>query len=148
VDARELSPLGWGPWGAVPLVVLLACGGPLLAIPGGKLAGPVVTDSVVDWSFVADPVLDLETRPEAPYSVTLRARLIEGQLYLDPAEGRRWLDHLRANPEVRIRIAGRVYPAQAVLVGAPGELAGFDPTRFVYRLDPVPSSPTGVGGRR
>jgi len=108
----------------------------------------VVTEAVVDWSFVTDPVLDLETRPDEPYSVTLRARLLAGQLYLDPAEGRLWLDHLRADPDVRIRIAGRVYPARAVLVGEPGELAGFDPTRFVYRLDPVASPSEGAGGRR
>lgn len=120
----------------------------MLAIPGGKLAGPMVTEPVVDWSFVTDPVLDVETRPDAPYSVTLRARLVEGQLYLDPAEGRLWLDHIRADPAVRLRIAGRVYPAQAVLVGAPGELAGFDPTRFVYRLDPAPPPSEGAGGRR
>jgi hypothetical protein len=40
-----------------------------------------------------------------------------------------------------------VYPLQAVLVGRPGELEGFDADRFVYRLDPRPAAGSaGSGG--
>ncbi len=112
------------------------CGGPLLVFPGGQLSGPVVTTPVGDWSFVRDSFVDLETRPDDPYSVQLNYIVKDGKLYIDPAEGRSWLDHIRADPRVRVRFSGKVYPLKAVLVGQPGELEGFDEDRYIYRLDP------------
>lgn len=111
------------------------CGGPILVFPGGALSGEVA-EPVEDWSFVDDAFVDLETRPDDPYSVELNYVVRDGQLYIDPAEGRRWLEHIRADPNVRVRFGDRVYPLKAVLVGQPGELEGFDPDRYVYRLDP------------
>lgn len=123
----------------LPLVLplaLAACGGPFLVFPGGALSGEVVEEPVTDWSFVTDSYVDLETRPSDPYSVELNYFVREGRLYLDPAEGRRWLDHLRADDRVRVRFGGKVYPLRAVRVTDPAELEGFDPERLVYRLDP------------
>ena len=121
---------------AVGSALLLGCGGPFLVVPGGALRGTVVTEPVADWSFVTDSFVDLETRPDDPYSVELNYFVKDGKLYIDPAEGRRWLDYMRADPRVRVRFEGRVYPLKAVLVGGPGEVEGFDEDRFVYRLDP------------
>ena len=118
------------------LVFALGCGGPMLMLPGGELRGEVVTEPVDDWSFVTDAFVDLETRPEDPYSVELNYFVRDGKLYVDPAEGRAWLDHIRADPRVRVRFDGKIYPLKAVLVEDPAELEGFDPDRFVYRLDP------------
>ena len=112
------------------------CGGPLLVFPGGRLSGEVVAEPVADWSFADDAFVDLEVRPSDPYSVELNYVLRDGQLYIDPAEGRKWFDYLREDPRVRVRFGGKVYPLKAVLVGEPGQLEGFDPDRFVYRLDP------------
>jgi hypothetical protein len=112
------------------------CGGPFLVFPGGELRGELASEPVEDWSFVDDAFVDLETRPDDPYSVELNYVVRDGRLYLDPAEGRRWLDHIRADPRVRVRFGGRIYPLKAVLVGRPGELADFPEDRFVYRLDP------------
>ncbi len=117
------------------LVALSACGGPFLVFPGGALSGEVVTEPVDDWSFVSDRFVDLETRPSDPYSVELNYVVKDGKLYVDPAEGRRWLEYIREDPRVRVRFGGLVYPCTAVLVGKPGELEGFDPDRYVYRLD-------------
>jgi hypothetical protein len=114
----------------------LGCGGPFLIFPGGALRGEVVREPVDDWSFVSSWFVDLETRPDDPYSVELNYVVKDGALYLDPAEGRRWLDHIRADPRVRVRFDGKIYPLRAVLVGRPGELAGFPKDRFIYRLDP------------
>ncbi len=114
----------------------LSCGGPFLVIPGGRLSGEVVTKPVTDWSFVTDTYVDLETRPDDPYSIELNYVVKDGQLYIDPAEGRRWLEHIRADPRVRVRFGDKIYPLRAVLVGRPGELEGFDQDRFIYRLDP------------
>lgn len=121
---------------ALTSTVLAACGGPFLVLPGGELAGEVVHEPVSDWYFVRDWFVDLETRPEDPYSVELNYVVRDGQLYVDPAEGRRWLEHIRADPRVRVRFDGRIYPLEAVLVGRPGELDGFPEDRFIYRLDP------------
>lgn len=115
---------------------LAGCGGPFLVFPGGELSGELVTERVDDWSFVTDEFVDLETRPADPYSVELNYVVRDGQLYIDPAEGRRWLDHIRADPRVRVRFGDKIYPLKAVLAGKPGELAGFDPERFIYRLEP------------
>ena len=117
----------------------LSCGGPFLVIPGGRLSGEVVTKPVTDWSFVTDTFVDLETRPDDPYSIELNYVVKDGQLYIDPAEGRRWLEHIRADPRVRVRFGDKIYPLRAVLVGRPGELEGFDQDRFIYRLDPRPA---------
>ena len=103
--------------------------------PGGALRGEVVTVPPSDWSFASDRFLDLEVRPENPYSVELNYMVKDGQLFIDPAEGRNWFDHLRADPNVRVRLGGKVYRARAVLVGKPGEIEGFPEDRYVYRLD-------------
>ena len=118
--------------------LVIACGGPFLVFPGGALRGEVVTEPVTDWSFVDDSFVDLETRPSDPYSVELNYFVKDGQLYIDPAEGRRWLAHIREDPRVRVRFGGKVYPAEADLAGKPGELEGFDPERFIYRIESRP----------
>lgn len=117
------------------LFAFAGCGGPFLVFPGGELSGEVVTEPVDDWSFVDDAFVDLETRPDDPYSVELNYIVREGKLYIDPAEGRDWFDHIRENPNLRVRFGSKIYPVKAVLVGEPGELEGFDADRYVYRLD-------------
>ena len=124
------------PISLVVCLLLTGCGGPFLVFPGGALRGDVVREPVDDWSFADDTFLDLETRPSDPYSVELNYVVKDGALYLDPAEGRRWLDHIREDPHVRVRFAGKIYPLRATLVGQPGELEGFPEDRFIYRLDP------------
>ena len=114
----------------------VGCGGPFLIFPGGALDGEVVREPIDDWSFVDDQFVDLETRPDEPYSVELNYIVKDGDLYIDPAEGRQWLGHIRADGRVRVRFGSKIYPLKAVLVGQPGELEGFDKDRFVYRLDP------------
>jgi hypothetical protein len=121
---------------SVLLSTVLACGGPILVFPGGELSGQVVSEPVQDWSFLSDSFIDLETRPDDPYSVELNYVVRDGELYIDPKEGRRWFDHLRADPRVRARFGDKIYLLTAVLVGEPGELEGFDADRFIYRLDP------------
>ena len=118
----------------VLLSLVTACGGPFLIFPGGALSGEVVEESVKDWSFADDWFVELETRPDDPYSVQLNYVVKDGQLYIDPAEGRQWLDYIREDPRVRVRFGDKVYPATAVLAGQPGALEGFPPDRYVYRL--------------
>lgn len=119
----------------VPFFALIGCGGPLLVFPGGALKGEVVKTTPPNWAFASDRFLDLETRPDDPYSVELNYVVKDGELFIDPAEGRNWFEHLRANPNVRVRFGGKIYRARAVLVGKPGEVEGFPEDRYVYRLD-------------
>ncbi len=105
-------------------------------LPGGALSGKLQRNPVEDWSSAADGALELETRPEDPYSVQLNYTVLDGELYLDPKEGRRWLAHIRLDPRVRVRFGNRLYELEATLVGRPGELDDFSADRFVYRLDP------------
>ncbi|MEM9176241.1 MAG: hypothetical protein AAGC67_13525 [Myxococcota bacterium] len=116
--------------------VLAGCGGPFFMVPGGALRGELATGPVDDWSFVDDAFADVEFRPDDPYSVELNYFVKDGKLYLDPAEGRKWLDYLRADPRVRVRFGTTIYERRAVLVEDAKEREGFDPERFVYRLDP------------
>ena len=115
------------------------CGGPFLMFPGGALSGEVVTEPVDDWSFVDDAFVDVEFRPDNPYSVELNYIVRDGALYIDPAEGRSWFEMLKADDRLRVRFGGKVYPVRAVLAGRPGELEGFDADRYVYRLESRPA---------
>lgn len=125
--------------GALAVTLLLSgCGGPTLIFPGGALSGEQVATPVSDWSFADDAFVDLEVRPSDPYSVELNYVVQEGQLYIDPAEGRRWLDYLREDSRVRVRFGDRVYAGEAVLVGEPGGslvIEGLGRDRFLYRID-------------
>ena len=125
---------GMALWLAIALA-LGGCSSPFLGLPGGELRGETIREPVDDWSFADSWFLDLETRPEDPYSVELNYTVRDGALYIDPAEGRAWLDHIREDPRVRVRLGDKIYPATAVLVGEPGELEGFPEDRYVYRLD-------------
>ncbi|MCR9095177.1 MAG: hypothetical protein NXI30_13235 [bacterium] len=119
------------------LVAFVAgCGGPFFMLPGGELSGEVAEAPVDDWSFVDDAFVDIEFRPDDPYSVELNYFVRNGQLYIDPAEGRTWLEYLREDPRVRVRFGDTIYERTAVLVEDEAELEGFDPKRLVYRLDP------------
>lgn len=121
------------------LACVVGCGGPTLMFPGGALSGEVVEEIPEDWSFVTDSFVDLETRPSDPYSVEVNYTVRDGRLYIDPAEGRRWLDHIREDARVRVRFGGRVYPLEAVRVEDPAELEGFPEDRFIYRLQARPA---------
>ena len=125
---------------AVALLLCSAgCGGPFLVFPGGALRGEVVSRPGSDWSFLDTRFVELETRPSDPYSVQLNYIVKDGELYIDPSEGKTWLEHIRADRRVRARFGSRIYELEAVLVGEPSRpLEGFDPSRFVYRLDPRP----------
>jgi len=134
----------------------LACGGPLGPFRGGRLAGPERLQPAEDWSFTSEVMLvQLETRPDAPWSVTLGCIDHEGALYVgadDPSD--RWVHHVVADPRVRVRVQGKVYPRIAVKVTDPVEwmvvgkrlFAKYDLSYapdhepgWLFRLDPPPA---------
>ena len=107
---------------AMALALLLACE-PIGPIAGGQLSGDVVPWPD-DWGFTADvDTVEVETRPEDPYSVTVWCLGVEDRLYvptLDP-DDRRWVRNLRAHPEARVRVEGKLYEVRRVEVDDPVE---------------------------
>lgn len=106
------------------LLGLLGCG-PIGLLAGGPLTGEVVLEPVDDWSFTEDVgQVQVETRPGFPHSVTTVCYGAGKDLYI-PARnphGKRWVRFAIENPNVRVRIDGKVYPRRAVRVTDPEEL--------------------------
>jgi hypothetical protein len=101
----------------------IACG-PVGPIPGGPLWGNEVVEPVDDWTF-ADRrrEIQLETRPESPYSVNVWCVLHEGRLYIPSGkpQGKRWVRYLVEDDRVRLRVGRDIHLAHAVRVTEPAE---------------------------
>ena len=111
---------------AFSLLLLVTGCGPFLILPGGKLGG-VHAAAPTDWSF-SDEVntVQLETRPEAPYSVNIWAVGIGRHLYVHAGANRSsWVEHMEANPAVRVRIGDELYDLHASRVEDQDEFKRF-----------------------
>ena len=108
---------------ALALAGLLGCE-PMGPIPGGKLSGDVAEQLATDWSFAADlDTIEIETRPDDPYSVTTWCVAYEGHLYVptkDP-DTRRWVQNLRADTRARVRAGDTLFAGRLVEVTDPVE---------------------------
>ena len=95
--------------------------GPLGPFPGPELAGSVVEEPVEDWSPVdAIKVIQIETRPEDPYSVSTWLTRIDDGIYVFAADDESpWVRNISEDPRVRIRIESRIYERRAVRVANP-----------------------------
>src|SRR5215510_7086918 len=100
--------------------------GPFLLLPGGKLDGPVrPTPARFELPGNRDTI-QLETRPEDPYSVNVSGAVVDGKLYVsagDKLSG--WAKNIEANPLVRARVDGNLYDLKARRVTDRAELAAF-----------------------
>ena len=146
------------------LLVCAGCG-PLGPVPGGRLSGQLVSTPMTDWTFLDDHwTIELETRPDDPYSVTIWCVSLGSRLYVGAGSPtRRWGHALLQDPSARVRVDGSVYPRSAVRVtdhseieaylialsrkypGADASLQDFLPVdgeagAILFRLDP-PSAP-------
>lgn len=95
------------------------CSGPLGPFAGGRLRGVVQETSPPDWSFTHDVmIVQLETRPEDPWSVNLGCVEHAGALYVgtDHPERERWVENVLADPRVRLRVGDRIWERRAVRV--------------------------------
>ena len=119
------------------LLCAVGCNGPMAWMPGGALDGPEQTAQNWTTAAAGADTLELETRPEDPYSVRIGFVLRDGDLYIDPAEERRWYAYLIENSAVRVRFVDTIYRAEVVEVTDATELAGFDEARHVFRLEPA-----------
>jgi hypothetical protein len=134
------------------LCALVACGGPFAVFPGGALDGPVRA-APEGFAFARDAgTVQLETRPGDPYSVNVACAVVGDALYVSSGDSpSHWVEHMQADPRVRVRIDGVIYEARAERVTDPDEMRAFaeewtkhawarDPTGldevWVYRLQP------------
>ena len=120
--------------------LLAACDGPTVFMAGGKLDG-TVTEVPDEWRFAEDSGLaQLETRPAEPYSINLAYVQLEGNLYAYAGDTRtNWVEHIEADPLVRIRINDAIYPLRAVRVEDPVEMEKFAESwssRSMFQRDP------------
>ena len=99
---------------------LFGCSEPLGPLAGGELSGRL-SPIPATWQDVPDTV-QIETRPANPYSVNLWIVHAGTALYITgDLEGKRWIGHVRADRNVRLRIDDAIYALIAVEVDADDE---------------------------
>lgn len=105
-------------------VLLVAACQPIGPLPGSGLSG-AVTPAPADWSQLGTvQVVQLESRPDAPYSVNIWG-VADGAKYYVAAGGgskAKWTGYIATNNKVRLRIEKSVYELRATRVEDPAEL--------------------------
>jgi len=111
---------------ALGSIMLWACGGPIAVFPGGALDGPVkpVPQS---FEFARDAgTIQLESRPEDPYSVNIACAIVGDDLYVSAGDNEsQWVENIEANPMVRLRVKGDIYELRAERVTDEPEMQAF-----------------------
>lgn len=107
------------------LFLLLGCG-PVLLLPGGQLDG-TTAPAPSDWSSIDDvSTIQLETRPDDPYSVNIWAVGIGPILYVHAGANRSsWVEHMEVDPDVRVRARDTLYELRAARVEDQEEFTRF-----------------------
>lgn len=97
--------------------LLAGCDEPFIVMAGGALTGEAA-DPPADWTPLNEvEIVQLETRPEDPYSVNVWMVARGPDMYVATGAGdTRWTKHLAANPDVRLRVDGKIYALEAYLV--------------------------------
>ena len=113
----------------IALLLVLAvtgCNGPFGLLPGGTLDGEV-KPAPSDWAFAGDfGTIQLETRPEDPYSVNLAYTVLDGHLYINAGDTEtQWVKNMAENSLVRMRMDGAIYPLRSERVTDSAEIAAF-----------------------
>ena len=116
-------------------IALSGCNTAFLTFPGRTLKGEEI--SADSFAFAAEfNLLQLEVRPSDPYSVWLRVIVKDQHLYIDAAKNRRWHKYLKDDPDIRIKLGDKIYPATTTIVTDQDLLGEFLQGRTIYRLDP------------
>ena len=102
----------------VAILVWFGGVGPWGPIAGGVLWGETVTTPPDGWSFV-DRVAEVQVETHLgplPWSVTTWCFSHQGRLYISSRNclSKRWVKNVLRNPNVRVRIDGRIYQLRAV----------------------------------
>ena len=132
---RIVIILGWA-------LALSACHGPIGLMSGGSLddAGPI-TPAPTDWSFAgAAGTIQLETNPNAPYSVNLAFTVMNGRLFINAGGTEtQWAKHIASDARVRLLMQERIYELRANRVTEHAEIEAFAEAwtgQSFFRRDP------------
>ncbi len=126
------------------LLLILAtfgCNGPFVLLPGGRLEGQL-EKAPGDWAFAGDyGTVQLETRPEDPYSVNIAFTVIGQRLYINAGDTEtQWVKNITANPQVRLRMDGVLYDLRAERITDTAEITAFSrawTSQSMFRRDPA-----------
>ena len=127
------------------LAALLAAGllagcGPVVMLPGGELSG-TVRDVPESWAFTDDvDTVQLETRPDDPYSVNIWCVRVGDALFVGGSRESTWTRNVAANPNVRLRIGETLYLLRAVESTSDEDAEGFlaaTAAKYDREIDPA-----------
>jgi hypothetical protein len=98
---------------------LVSCIDPSDRRPGLRLGGEVARAGGGDWSFTdAHREISIETRSPwlLPHSVTIFCAAKDGRFFVGARnpDGKRWVENVDRDPDVRLGIGGRVYEQRLV----------------------------------
>lgn len=113
-------------WTVCVLLLGVGCD-PLSMLPGGALSG-TVRPTPEDWSFTDSvEVVQLETRPEDPYSVNVWGVAARGAFYVASGRGESnaWAKYISEDPRVRLRVNDDLYELRAVRTDDPSDREAF-----------------------
>lgn len=116
----------------VMVLALMGCSADFIPFSGGELTGEVVPVPE-DWGLLTDiEVIQLETNPDAPYSVKLWAIGMDDIVYVHAGANRAaWVEHMEQNPNVRLKAGDLLYELSAQRVTEQPE---FDAFSSVYEV--------------
>jgi len=105
---------------------IAGCSGPVLLLPGGALEGSTVAPPE-SWAFTdAVKTIQLETRPDDPYSVNIWVIALGESLYVHAGTHRStWVENMEADPNVRLRVDDAIYELVAARVEEQAEFDRF-----------------------
>jgi len=108
------------------LALIMGCSGPLPFMSGGELSGEE-EPAPKEWVFEEDfGVIQLETRPDDPYSVNIAYTQRAGRLYIYAGDTEtQWVQNMQDNPLVRLRHSDVIYTLRAERVLDPDEISNF-----------------------
>jgi hypothetical protein len=99
--------------------------------PGLGLSGEVHQQGVEDWSFTSNAYeifIETVTSYWIPHSVTAWCVTVGSELYVaaDDADKKRWVANVARDPNVRLKIGGKVYEQKLVAITDPVTIASID----------------------
>ncbi len=107
---------------AIAVALSVACSiDPSDERPGLGLSGEVHQEAVDDWSFTSDAYeifIETVTSYWIPHSVTAWCVTVGNELYVaaDDADKKSWVANVARDPNVRLKIEGKVYEQKLVPV--------------------------------
>ncbi len=129
---------------AVPIALTVACSiDPSDGRPGLGLSGEVHQQGVEDWSFTSDAYeifIETATSYWIPHSVTAWCVTVGDELYVsaDDADKKSWVANVARDPNVRLKIGGRIYEQKLVPITDAATITAIDrgfARKYEYEYD-------------